>query len=344
MARALRDEELKRIERARVTLRRSARTALVIAFGIPVVIGTLMIWVLVGSGVNDWLGFGLAWGAIFTIFTLPIWGKEGRARELSRYRAFTRDAANGFPVEQVTGIVTWGRRKYARVASAGSRALASPFFSQYWSVPRFWDHFDRLAVGRYDFEILPESGLVVTARPIAVPEVSADSAQPYRASPSDRVEDAVNVALRAAFRTTPADERANAAGHASARQRWRLLLGVWWAFLLLPLLAFVVFVSIELVPRHLRALRGGLLVLVLFALLVRKMWWVLADFLLGTVDCVEGRVHRDVWGKATIHGVTFEVDEGLVPAFQESAAYNVYVFRHSRRVVGAHADERGNPA
>jgi hypothetical protein len=356
VARALRDDELRRVEAARVALERSARATRLIAFGVPGVVAPLMTVMLVlnrqAESGGDWIGLLLSLLAVCGVFTLPmLLGREGRA--LSCYRGLCRDAANGFVVETATGEVTWGARQHAFVAMAGSRALASPFFTQYESLPQFWSRFDRLRPGYYEFELLPNSGLVVTARPAADARsrLSADAARPYRALPKIRsAEDPADAALSAAFRNSPAEQAANRAGRASGRQRWRLLVGAWWMFMVLPLLAFSAVASVKLASAG-HPLKGSLSTLVSVVLLgaaVQALWRILRDVAGGKIDCVEGRIHLSFAGKTgdatgSIHGVTFDVDAAQVAALRENEAYAVYVFHHSRRAVAAHVDDLAPP-
>ncbi len=155
MARALDSGELVRLEQARVALRRSARSAMFVGFVMPGVIAVAVIVAVVANpafaGVQGWVGVLLSVVATASVFTAPmLLGKQGRM--LSRYFGLRRDTAQGLHVVQKMGEVSWGAREHAYVAIADGRRLASAFFTQYEAIPYFWERFDQLPPGRYEFE------------------------------------------------------------------------------------------------------------------------------------------------------------------------------------------------
>jgi hypothetical protein len=209
-----RDDERARIESVRPALRRSAHMTIAMGLVIPgalAIAATLSAFARYpGSPVEKALVSALSMAAVGLVFTLPIF-LTSSGRVLALHRAVTRDAALGFRVVTVRGDVGWDRRRKALVARAEGRRLASPFFTGLEAVPLFWHHFDQLAPRSYEFEVLNESGFVLSASPSSSAELDARDDHPG------------NVALREAFRVGLVDVEANRRGVATAGQRGRFV-------------------------------------------------------------------------------------------------------------------------
>jgi hypothetical protein len=159
-------EELGRLETARASLRRSAwwvaAVALVLPAALAVVITVSMLVTFPGSRSEMLFGLLLGYAALFSVFTGSMLLHE-TGHALASWRRLTKDAAGGFRIVREHGEVKWGKHSY--VAVVGGRRLFSPYFTDLASVPGFWRHFDRLTPGPYVFELLAESGLVLSAEP-----------------------------------------------------------------------------------------------------------------------------------------------------------------------------------
>src|SRR5450432_527393 len=157
-------EEIGRLETARASLRRSTLWVGAVAVVLPAVLAVVItvstLITFPGSWSQMLLGLLLGYAALFSVFTGSMLLHE-TGHALASSRRLTKDAAGGFRIVREHGEVKWGKRSY--VAIVGGRRLFSPYFTELASVPGFWRHFDRLTPGRYVFDLLAESGLVLSA-------------------------------------------------------------------------------------------------------------------------------------------------------------------------------------
>jgi len=340
------EEELARLEASRTSLRRSARWVAAAGLVLPAVLAVVVTASTLMTFPGSWLellgALLLGYVAIFGVFTGGMLLNE-TGHVLASSRGLERDATNGFGVVRERGEVKWGKGSY--VAVAGGRRLFSPYFTELASVPGFWRHFDRLLPGRYVFELLPESGLVLHAEPAAHAEHGAHS---EHAEPAERnehdvsqpAESALDAALLAAFRNRPADRALNRVGRASGAQRWRLFVTYAWLLILLPGLSVGVWVSrTKLVEAPTTGGWFGVLVLVaiggfMLQLLVR----VVLDLFEGRVESKVGRTtfrfgKTDATG--SIDGRSFTLSNKQARALFALPRYRVYFFRRTGQVAGA---------
>ena len=184
-----------------------------------------------------------------------------------------------------------------------------------------------LAPGSYDFDLLPESGFVVSAAPIV----------------SDK-RAAVRAALLAAFELRESELAANREGRATGRQRWRLAVSSTPLFLFAPLMSVASYLLLREMrgPLELGAILGAVLTLLMFvsftvAAIVfagRRLW----DIMEGEVASTTGLVSRS-YGESgvilSIGGIRFGEGSAGADALQSGRQYRVYYLRRSRRLVGA---------
>jgi hypothetical protein len=320
--------DLLRIEDARQSLARTARWAQVLAVYIPTVLGLVTFAFAFTTYSGSWLEralIGLLEGLVFVgVFTLPVL-LTGTGSALFAHRRLARDAENGFAIAQAGGEVTWDKRQRAYVARVNGKRVLSPFYTQYASVPAFWEHFDKLAPGPHVFELLPESRLVLHAEPVTAPA-------PSSASPSHAL-----YALALAFGNRMEDLTANRQGQASGAQRRRLLFSQSWLFLMLPLLVFASYLASEsaLRTRDVRALLAVVLALGLTVFVLVLAARALTDVLEGRLESAAGTVSLH-YGKTDTTGrigtAEFTMSTARSRALQSGRCYRVYFFRHSRIV------------
>jgi hypothetical protein len=351
-ARQATEEELARLEASRTSLRRSARWVAAVGLVLPTVLAVVVtastLMTFPGSWLELLLGLLLGYVAIFAVFTGGMLLNE-TGHVLASSRRLERDAAGGFGVVRERGEVKWGKSSY--VAVVGGRRLFSPYFTELASVPGFWRHFDRLMPGRYVFELLPESGLVLHAEPAAHAEHSAhiEPAERHARAVSQPAESALDAALLAAFRNRPEDRALNRVGRASGAQRWRLFVTYAWLLILLPGLGIGAWVS-RTKPVEAPTTVGwfGVLVLVAFS------GFVLQLLVRVVLDLFEGRVESKVgrttfrFGKTdatgSIDGRSFTLSNKQARALFALPRYRVYFFRRTRQVAGAEAAGIPRPA
>lgn len=269
----------------------------------------------------------LGYVGIFAVFTGGFLLNE-TGHVLASSRGLERDATAGFGVVREHGEVKWGKGSY--VAVAGGRRLFSPYFTELTSVPGFWRHFDQLRPGRYVFEILPESGLVLRAEPDEHDD--RDGGNP--------AESALDAALLAAFRNAPADRALNRAGRASGAQRWRLFVTYSWVVILLPCLGLGASLSgTKLVERPTAGgWLGALVACALGAFLLQLGVRVVLDLFEGRVESKVGRTtfrfgKTDATG--SIDGRSFTLSNKQARALHALPRYRVYFFRRTQQVAGA---------
>jgi hypothetical protein len=329
--------ELERLKTARAALRRSAlwvgAVAIVLPTGLAVVITASTLRTFPGSWSQLLLGLLLGYAAIFGIFTGSMLLHE-TGHALASSRRLARDAAGGFRVVREHGEVKWGKRSY--VAVVGGRRLFSPYFTDLASVPGFWRHFDRLTPGRYRFELLAESGLVLSAER----DVRASDHPAFVAAAGDADDSPLDVALLAAFRNRAADRALNRRGLASRAQRWRLVVAYAWVVILLPFLGLGAWLG---EPKRLRDPTAGGWVGVVIVLLIGGFALQLAVRIV--LDVIEGRVDSKVgrttfrFGKTdatgSIGGRSFTLSNRQTRALYGLPHYRVYFFRRTHRVAGA---------
>lgn len=326
--RAPSSEELARVAAARSTLRGTTRWTRLVAFGLPAGISLIVVATTLASypdgPAGKLLAILLAVGVSFGVFTAPML-LTGYGRPLSVERALARDLEAGPRVERIRGEVIWSRRARSYGAVAGGRTLVSPEFTAYSAIPAFWHHFERLSPGSYLFDVLPASGLVLAAE---------------RLSDLKEGERSGDAALREAFDSSLDDVIENRLGRATAAQRWRLLLRMWWLFLTLPFFSL----SSWMAARGAAAKPGGGTALGLLGALgvtAFVLWLggqVTADLVLGKVEVATGRVSF-TYGKTEasgwVGGACFTLSNARARVFSPDATYRVFIFRRSRYVVGA---------
>ena len=321
--RAPTSEELARIEQAQRSLASAARW-LRLVISLPILLG-------VGAGAYAWVANpGLAYERVLGgLLVLVVIGcclivalfLTSSGRTLTWNARLSRDRASGFGIARERGDVGWGRNAY--VATVAGKLLISPFFTRLAVVPGCWNHFELLPPGSYDFDLLPESGFVVSAAPIASDERNA-----------------ARVALLAAFKLRESELVANREGRATGRQRWRLALSNSPLFLIAPVLAVACYLFLRGMRRPLEL--GGiltLLVLVLFTVVAsvfvgRRLWDIIAGEVASTTGLVSFSYgESDVTG--SIGGIEFTASSTQARALQSGLPYRVYYFRRSHRLLSA---------
>ena len=325
------DAERGRIEAAQVALRAAARWQATIAFGIPSMGSCVVLVLTLVNYPGAWYEVLLvsvvqvfALGAIFSLPTLFFGGYS----VLTLERRLRRDAAAGWPIERVFGDVTWSRRRHALVAKANGRLLASPFFTALKDIPTYWDHCDQLAPGAYQLEILRESGLVLSAQPLASSHATSIDEQPG------------NVALRAAFRSSLDDVEANRRGLASGAQRLRLLVANAWLVPALVLVGVATTLAVRgvLGAPHVGTFLGALIAAALALFVTYFAGRVVLDVAQGELKSRAGLVYltrHKTEDSGTVGGMEFTVSHARARALQIGIRYRVYVFRRSRQMVSA---------
>ena len=335
-ARLAGDTERARIDSIRASLRTSARWQAMIAFGIPGILSCAVLVTTLISYSGIWYEVLLvsivqvvAVAAIFVVPTLFLGGYSVFTFE----RRLRRDAVASWPIERVRGNVTWSRRRRALVAKADGRVLASPFFTELNALPIYWDHFDQLAPGAYELELLRESGLVLNAKPCLEHAASDFDDQPG------------NVALRAAFRSSRDDLIANRRGRASMAQRVRLLVANAWLPPALGLLGVAATLTVREATGkpQFAVVLSALVATALAALMACVAGSVILDVVRGTLDSRAGLVHvqlesDDTDARCTVGGMDFTSNASRARILQVGTSYRVYVFRHSRQLAAAELD------
>ena len=332
-------EERVRLETARASLARSAFWVRGVAVILPAVLAVVITVSAVTTSQGSWfeqvLGLLAGYAAIFGVFTLSMLLHE-TGHTLASSRKLAKDAASGYRLVRVHGEVKWGKHSY--VALADGRRLLSPYFTDLASVPGFWRHFDRLTPGRYWFELLAESGLVLGA------ERDERGAQD-----DDSAERALDEALLAAFRNGEADRALNRTGRASGAQRWRLVLTYGWVLILLPCFAVGAWLG---GARLLQAPTAGggvgaFIALALGAFVLQLAVRVGLDVVEGRVDSKVGRTDfrfgkTDATG--SIDGRSFTLSNAQARALFGLPCYRVYFFRRTHQVAGAESAGRASLA
>lgn len=328
MERIATSTELAHIEAAGRALRSAARWArfcgiyLPCLIGLPVLIMTLVTYP--GAILERILVSHAALAAIAAVFCLPIL-LTATGRTIFDRRRFEQDAANGFPVVEAIGVVEWGRRERALIATTHYGRMISPLFTKFTVLPAYWRRFDELAPGSYVFSLLPASRLVVAARP-ALHDRAASRA-------------AAELALQAAFGNGPEETAANRRGRATTAQCWRLILTHWW---LLSLLLFGgVFVTTLLEAIRQPAVGtfvGAVVSLGVVVFLVFQTCQIILDALGGSLASATGtvrfrRLKHDTRG--IIGASEFTMSHSQAEVFRHGQRYRVYWFKHSGIAVGA---------
>jgi hypothetical protein len=338
LLRAPNPEERKRIEAARLALDRAAFWAKAIAFYLPGLVSAAALTGVVVSYQGTAVEIALVVlpsAAILAALMLIMFSSTGRT--IPSAARMKSDAERGFTIQREPGEVSWGRRERAYVASAGGQRLISPFFTQYASAPAFWHHFEALAPGRYEFELLPASRLVLNAWPVAELEIPMHGELDALGAPA-------NVALLAAFGIDASDIEADRQGRASIPQRWRLLCSEFWVFLLLPFLGFAFYGAIPFAhDAAISALLVAALVLLgLTVFVVVLCGRVLLDVVQGRIDSAVGNLQvsfDDGTASATIGLVTLSLSNRRARSIQSGCRYRAYWFRWSRELAALESAE-----
>ena len=321
--RAATSEELARIEQAQRSLARAARW-LRLMFCLPVLLG-------VGTGAYAWIAnpgipYERALGGLLVLVVIGCCLIVGlfltsAGRTLIWHARLSRDRASGFRIARSRGEVAWGRGAY--MATVAGKSLISPSFTNYAVVPSYWNHFELLPPGSYDFDLLPESGFVVSAEPIA----------------SDQ-RDAARATLLVAFKMRESELAANRPGRATGRQRWRLAVSSWPLFLMAPVLAVACYLFLREMPGPPEL--GAILTLLLLLLLTvaaivftgRPLWDIIEGEVLSTTGLVSfSYAESDVTG--SIGAIEFTASSTQARALQSGRPYRVYYFRRSHRLLSA---------
>ncbi|MGD0835584.1 MAG: hypothetical protein ABSB49_02950 [Polyangia bacterium] len=361
-------DELARIERVKSELRESARWVVITGLALPSVLvaGGLVLLIAYPGQVPIGLGALLAMAPAVVSFLLIVYGDSGRPLRL--YRALGRDAARGYLVEKRRGEITWAAHPGTFVATAGGLRLVSPWFTECRPVPTQWHHFEKLAPGHYEFEVLPESGLVLAAQALSGASTADRGGGSQVGLPPQM--HAGNLAIQSSLHLHPSDLLLNRSGRASGRQRRRLVWQNLWLFLSVALCAPTGLLAAVHTIKH-PDFWVGFTALGLSAIAVGCAWAakkIVIDALLGEVDTAVGFVQFRNYGEMDAEGVILqnpvivEIDRadtrrrGRRPSlplgsvtfcirlermrvFQPSVRHRVFLFRNSRALAAAEVVE-----
>ena len=316
-------EELARIEQTRRALASAARW-LWLGLSLPVVLGvgagTYAFVATPGPAYEKVLGGLLVVLAIGCCVALPLF-LSSSGRTLIWHARLARDRTRGFNIVRERGEVQWGRRGY--VATVAGKSLISPSFTRSAVLTSHWNDFELLPPGSYVFDLLPESGLVVSAQPMARDE-----------------RDAGHAALLAAFKMGESELAANREGRATDRQRWRLAVSSWSYFLASTFLLVLCYLALRDTWRapQLGSSLGLLVVALVTAFMAvglgRRLW----DLLEGEVESTTGGVrfrYSKSFATGLIGDVEFTCSRAQARALPPARQYRVYYFRRSHRLIGA---------
>ena len=316
-------EELARIEQARRSLASAARW-LRLGISLPVLLGVVACAYAAianhGTAYEKVLAGLLVFLATGFFTALPLF-LSSSGRTLIWHARLARDRARGFNIARERGEVHWGRSSY--VATVAGKSLISPSFTRHGVLPSRWNDFELLPPGSYVFELLPESGLVVRAEPIARDERSAGHA-----------------ALLAAFKMGESELVANREGRATDGQRWRLAVSSSRYVLLSTFLSVLCYLALRDTWRAPQLGSSFILLVValitaFMAVLVGRRFW---DILEGQVRSETGPVrfsYSKSFATGSIGNVEFTCSRTQARALPSKREYRVYYFRRSHALIGA---------